>query len=123
MSRIHLTAALGVSAALCLACLGINTSANAGGVAAQNDNDGSVVKLRYSQADLGSAQGAKALAQRIREAADRACHADALFAADVGVESDCREAAVNRAIKDLHAPLLADAALGPSGRALSSARH
>jgi len=115
--RTILTGAVALSATLAMV-----TSANAEGLAVQGQDQGAAIKLQYAQADLYSTQGAKALARRIREAADRSCSAEATFADALVVESKCREAAINRAIRDLNAPLVADA-LGRSASVLVSTTH
>jgi|HubBroStandDraft_1064217.scaffolds.fasta_scaffold871133_1 UrcA family protein len=116
MFRTILTGALALSAAL---VMGAATSA--ADLAVNGQSEGAI-KLHYAQADLHSVQGAKAMARRIREAADEACGSVALFAANPGVEHECREAAIDRAVKDLNAPLVADA-LGRTSSALASAGH
>ena len=108
MFRTILTGALALSAALAM-----SASVQAASLVVNSDNDDNVVTLRITDADLHTAHGAKELASRIRVAADRACSAERLAAAVEGVDRECREAAINRAIKDLNAPLLA-AALGRS---------
>lgn len=108
--RIILTGASALSAAIVL-----GASANAAGLDVRNDEEGGVIKLQYAEADLHTPQGVKALAARIRLAADRACRAEALYASNEGDQRDCRDKAVARTIKDLKAPLLA-AALGVPGR-------
>jgi UrcA family protein len=89
---------------------------------AVNGENGGVIKLHYTDADLHSVQGAKAMARRIREAADEACSSVAPFASNPGVDSECREAAIGRAVRDLNAPLVANA-LGRTASTLASAGH
>jgi UrcA family protein len=117
MFRTILTGAAALSATLAIVA-----SANAEGLAVQGQNQGAAIKLQYAQADLHSTQGAKALARRIREAAVQSCSAEAPFADALVVESQCREATINRAIRDLNAPLVADA-LGRSPTVLAKAGH
>jgi len=116
MSRIILTGAIALSAALAM-----GAAASASDLAVNGQNEG-VIKLHYAEADLHSVQGAKAMSRRIREAADEACSAVAPFAANAGVESDCRAAAIDRAVKDLNAPMVADA-IGRMSSTLASAGH
>ena len=104
MFRTILTGALALSAAIAICA-----PANAGGFAVQGQHSNNAIKLKYTEADLNTAQGAKALAGRIRLAADRACRAEAPSASDAGELMECRQRAIARAIKDLNAPLLADA--------------
>jgi UrcA family protein len=91
-------------------------------LAVPGQNQGAAIKLRCVQADLHSSQGAKALARRIRAAAVQACSAEALFADALVVERECKEAAINRVIRELNAPLVADA-LGRSPTVFANARH
>ena len=116
MFRRMQTGAVALSAALAM-----GAAARASDLAVSGQNEG-VIKLHYAEADLHSVQGAKAMARRIREAADEACSAVAPFAANAGVESDCRAAAIDRAVKDLNAPMVADA-LGRTSSAMASAGH
>jgi UrcA family protein len=116
MFRTILTGAIALSAALAM-----GAAASAADLAVSGQNEG-VIKLHYGEADLHSVQGAKAMARRIREAADEACGSVALFASNPGVERECRQAAIDRAVMDLNAPLVADA-LGRTSRALASAGH
>jgi UrcA family protein len=103
------------------AAFSAGAAASAADLAANGENVG-VIKLHYAPADLQSLPGAKVMARRIREAADEACNAVALSAADPGVARDCREAAIDGAIKDLNAPLVAEA-LASAPRVLASAGH
>lgn len=104
--------------ALC-AALAVAASANAAGLAAQGEN---AIKLHYTDGEIHSAEGAKVLARRIREAADKTCNAEAPFADALVAEAKCRETAISRAISDLNAPLVADA-LGRSPSVLAKAGH
>jgi UrcA family protein len=117
MFRTMLTGVIALSATLAIVA-----SANAEGTAVQGQTQGATIKLQYTQAELHSAQGAKALARRIREAAVQSCSAEAPYADALVVESECREAAINRAIRDLNSPLVADA-LGRSPTVLAKAGH
>jgi UrcA family protein len=107
MTRFHLAATLSAATALLLA----GTAA-----AAAFDGQQVVVVVKATDADLHTVLGAKALAQRIRNAAAEACGRDFPIAVRF---SDgfiaCREAAIDRTIKNLHAPLLAEA-LGRSAQ-------
>jgi UrcA family protein len=116
MFRTILTGAVALSVTLAM-----SAAASAADLTVAGGNEG-VIKLRYTEADLHSTQGAKAMAQRIRVAADEACGSVALFAANPGVERDCREAAIDRAAAALKAPLVAEA-LGRTQAALASAAH
>jgi len=117
MFRTILMGAVALSATLAMVA-----SANAEGLPAQGQDQGAAIKLQYAQADLHSTQGAQALARRIRDAADQACSAEAPFADALVVESKCREATINRVIRDLNAPLVADA-LGRSPAVFAKSGH
>lgn len=104
MFRIILTGACALSAAIAM-----SASARAADHGIRGDGEGGSIKLQYAEADLYSAQGANALAVRIRLAADRACRGEALLVSHAGDLAGCRERTVARVIKDLDAPLLAAA--------------
>ena len=79
----------------------------------------SVVTLKYADADLHTAQGAKALALRVRVAAAHVCGGDELAIVRTGEQFTwCRDAAIDRALAGVDAPLLA-AALGRAPRTLA----
>ena len=74
--------------------------------------------IRYRDADLHTATGAKAVALRIRNAADFVCGDNPMRRQ----ESDflpCREAAVDRALATLGAPMVAAALGRTSGSGLA----
>jgi len=103
MSHFTSQALLGAAAALALF----------GSAAAATPDAGQrfVVIVRASDAELHTAQGAKLLALRVRNAAADACGRDSQ---PVAVRFSagfirCREAAIDGAIRDIGSPLLADA--------------
>jgi UrcA family protein len=112
MFRAILTGAFALSAAMAIVA-----PANAGGFAVRGKNADNVIKLQFTEADLNSVQGAKVLAGRIRLSADSVCRAEARLVPvrGPGELMECREWAIVRAVKDLNAPLVADA-LGRSAR-------
>jgi UrcA family protein len=75
------------------------------------DGARNAVTIRASAADLGSPSGAKALAERVRIAAGKVCGADDALARGGADFPACRQAAIDRALTGVDAPLLA-AALG-----------
>jgi len=78
------------------------------------------ITIRASAADLGTSQGTKALATRIRAAATTVCGGDTDPAARSGDGFvRCREAAISGAVRRLDAPLLARA-LGLGSQQLAS---
>lgn len=86
-------------------------------LAAGADDQAQVVK--YTYADLHTAEGAKALALRIRIAAAKACGdgIDFFHPNSTGFV-ECREAAIDKALQGLDAPLVAQA-LGRGQTALA----
>jgi len=112
MLRSQLIVALGVSAALA-AC----GAASAQGFAA---GESTSVVVRTDDVNLHTAAGARLMALRIRNAAASACGGEvepvAIRFSDGFVR--CRDAAVERAVRDLNAPMVADA-LGRSPQMLS----
>jgi UrcA family protein len=111
MFRHLLAGALTLSAALTL-----GVPACAGSPAMAGDEERNVVRLKYAEADLQTVQGAKALALRLRIAAADVCGGESPLVRTGGQFARCREAAIDRAIAALDAPLLADAL----GRRISS---
>jgi UrcA family protein len=111
MSRFHFSSALALAAALAIG--------GAASAASVDPSEHVVVIVKTSDTDLHTAAGAKTLALRIRNAAAEACGRDVPIAVRF---SDgfirCREATIDRAIKDLNAPLVADA-LGRSPEVLA----
>src|SRR5580658_2604547 len=104
MFRHLLTGALVLSAALALgAPSSAGTSVMTGG------DQRSVIRLKYAQADLQTVRGAKALALRLRIAAADVCGGEFALVRTGNQFARCREAAIDRAITTLNAPLLADA--------------
>ena len=97
----------------------------AGSAAAQTDDSGAPpsVKVSYGDLNLASSAGAKAMLVRIRSAASRAC-GDAPDLRDLGrvaIYNRCRTDAIHRAVKELGAPLVTEAAGEPANPvALSS---
>jgi UrcA family protein len=112
MLHSQLIVALGVSTALAV-CGG----ASAAGFSAIEPAS---VVVRTDDVNLHTSSGARLMALRIRNAAAVACGGDvepvALRVSDGFIR--CREAAVDRAVRDLNAPMLADA-LGRSPQMLS----
>ena len=104
MFRPLLTGALALSAALAL-----GAPANAGGPAVAGDEQRNVIRLKYAEADLQTIRGAKALALRLRIAADSVCGGESPLVRAGAQFMRCREATIDRAIAPLNAPLLADA--------------
>lgn len=112
-----------LTGALALAVLAAGAPANAASVFMYGEDGRSVVALKYADADLHTARGAKALALRVRVAAAHVCGGDELAIVRTGDQFTwCRNAAIDRAIADVNAPLLADA-LGRSPRTLASVRR
>ena len=72
-------------------------------------DDGVVVQLKITDADLHTPEGAKSLAWRIRVAATRLCGGEQAMIVAGEDRLQCREAAIDRAIRDLNSPLVADA--------------
>jgi UrcA family protein len=111
MFRHLLAGALTLSAAL---ALGVPSCA--GSLAMPGDEERNVIRLKYAEADLQTVRGAKALALRLRVAAAEVCGGESPLVRTGGQFPRCREAAIDRAIATLNAPLLADAL----GRPISS---
>ena len=107
--------ALGVSTAL-----GVCGAASAAGFAAIEPASVVSVVVRTDDVNLHTSTGARLMALRIRNAAAVACGSEispvAIRFSDGFVR--CREAAVDRAVRDLNAPRVADA-LGHSPQMLS----
>jgi|HubBroStandDraft_2_1064218.scaffolds.fasta_scaffold250637_2 UrcA family protein len=115
MHRSLLTGALALSAVLA-----VGAHAHAGGVDIYEEGGRSVVTLKYVDADIHTVRGARSLAMRVRVAAASVCGADVLPIVRTGDQfARCRNAAIDRAIAGLNAPLLADA-LGRSPRTLAA---
>ena len=117
MSRFLLPTVISFGAALALGAPSLADSYDVYGA-----NERVVVKVKINDGDLRSPDGAKALALRIRVAAAKACGGDV---DPTFRNSDnfmkCRENSIDRAIKGLNSPLLADA-LGRSPQRLARAR-
>ena len=116
MSRTFLAAAVGLAASVL-----VPATASAAGFDIYGDNERLAVKVKL--ADLHTAKGAQVTALRIRVAATTVCGGDVdavLRFSDSFIK--CREAAIDRAIRQLGSPLLADA-LGRAPTALVSARR
>ena len=103
MSRIITSAALGLAAIL--------TLAGPAGAATPSANDRVVVIVKATEPELHSLSGAKALALRIRTAATEACGGSVYPNAVIFSTGfrQCREAAIDGAIRNLDSPYLADA--------------
>jgi len=103
MLHSQLIVTLGVSAALAVC-----GAASAAGVAAIEPAS---VVVKTDDVNLHTAAGARLMALRIRNAAAAACGAEvspiAIRVSDGFIR--CREAAVDRAVQDLNAPMVADA--------------
>ena len=110
MSRTQLIAALGVSSALTVC-----GAASAAGFAL---GDPVSVAVRTDDLNLHTQAGAERMALRIRNAAAAACGGDA-YPLAIRISDGfirCREAAVDRALQGLDAPMVADALGHPSQR-------
>jgi UrcA family protein len=103
MSRYHLIVALGVSTALAVC-----GAASADGLTASQPAS---VVVRTDDVNLHTAAGARQMALRIRNAAAAVCDPQgyplAIRVSDGFIR--CREATVDRAVRDLNAPMVADA--------------
>ena len=112
MLRSQLIVALGVSTALAVC-----GAASAAGLSA---SEPASVVVRTDDVNLHTTAGARLMALRVRNAAAAVCGGEvlpvALRVSDGFVR--CREAAVGRAVRDLNAPMVADA-LGRSPQMLS----
>jgi UrcA family protein len=116
MFRLLLTGVLTVGAFLAAA------PASAASVYMYGESGRNAVTLKYADSDIRTVQGAKALALRVRVAAAQVCGGDELPIVRTGDQFTwCRDAAINRAIAGIDAPLLADA-LGRAPRILASVR-
>ena len=104
MLRHLLTGALALSAAVAL-----GAPSNASSPAMAGDEQRNVITLKYAEADLQTARGAKALALRLRVAAADVCGGELPLVRTGDQFARCREAAIDRAIAPLNAPLLAQA--------------
>ena len=91
-----------------IAALAIGSSASAQGPAF-GGNEKASVKIRYSDADIHSADGARRLALRIRVAADRVCGGGEVVAYSADSLKECRRGAIDRALSSLQAPMVAEA--------------
>jgi UrcA family protein len=96
--------------ALC-AVLGGGVAANAADVDPYGEGGLNLVTLKYAASDIHTAGGARSLALRVRVAAAKVCGGDDPTVRTSDQFPRCREAAIDRAIAGLNAPLLA-AALG-----------
>ena len=114
MSRTITSLALAAGVAFAL-----DVTAHAAGFDAYGPDEKVVVQVNATDAELHSAAGAKALALRIRVAADDVCgaHVDPIVRTGDQFQR-CREAAIDGAIRDLNSPMLADA-LGRSPQTLA----
>ncbi|HZZ36102.1 MAG TPA: UrcA family protein, partial [Caulobacteraceae bacterium] len=66
-------------------------------------------KVTYTEAETRSTKGAKAIALRIRVAAAQVCSGNDWVARAGNQYWRCQHAAIDRAVRDLGAPLVADA--------------
>jgi UrcA family protein len=104
MFRSFLTATVALSAALA-----ISAPVSAAGLAVFGDGEPNVITLRYVDSDIHTVRGAKALALRIRLAAEAVCGAVDPVVRWGDQFYRCREAAINRAMAPVNAPLVAEA--------------
>ena len=105
MSRFLISSAFAFGTALAF-----GAPALASGFDVYGANDQVSVNVKVNDGDLQTAKGAKALALRVRVAAAEACGGDVdpvIRFSDGFIK--CREASIDRVIKGLNAPLLADA--------------
>jgi|SRR5579872_3175218 len=104
MFRSILTATVALSAALA-----IGAPASAAGLAVFGDGERNVVTVKYTETDLHTVRGAKALAVRVRVAAEDVCGASDPVVRQGDQFYACREAAIDRAMAQVSAPLVAEA--------------
>jgi len=110
-------------AAIALAAiLGASASANAAGISFHGPTEWNTITVHYVVADVHTVQGARSLAFGIRVAAREVCGGNDPIVRLGGDFDECVSAAIDRAVRDLDAPLLADA-LGRPARALASIDH
>lgn len=103
MSRYQLIVALGASAVLA-----VGGAASAAGLAS---NEPASIVVRTDDVNLHTAAGARQMALRIRNAAAAVCDTEG-YPVAVRISDGfirCREATVDRAVRDLNAPMVADA--------------
>jgi UrcA family protein len=100
-----------------LLSLGAATAAMAAStpISVSDDHDWVSVKVAYADADLQTAEGAKALATRVRIAASAVCGGDNNLVRSGYRFQHCRGAAIARAVDALNAPLVAEALGRPTG--------
>jgi UrcA family protein len=91
------------------AALAFGAPSNASSPVLAGDEQRNVVKLKYAGDDLQTVRGAKALALRLRVAAADVCGGEFPLVRTGDQFGRCREAAIDRAITTLNAPLLAEA--------------
>ena len=91
------------------AALAFGAPSNASSPVPAGDEQRSIVKLKYAGDDLQTVRGAKALAPRLRVSAADVCGGEFPLVRTGDQFARRREAAVDRAIATLNAPLLAQA--------------
>lgn len=96
-------------AAIAAAATVAATAAYAQPIGVWGDNDKTQARVTYSDSEVRTLSGAKALAFRIRVAAARVCGADDPIVRSGWRFADCRESAIDRAVRTLGSSLVADA--------------
>ncbi len=124
MNRNHEWLSRAGFAALAVTVLSVGGAAMAADVDAYGASAPAALTVRATPAELGTPRGAKALALRIRVAAATVCGGDVDPPAIRNGDgfANCRDAAIDRAIRDLHAPLVARALGRGTERLASDAR-
>jgi UrcA family protein len=110
------TGALVFSAALALG------APSYAGAAPSSDDQLNAIKLKYSEADLQTVRGAKALAFRVRVAADHLCGGDRALVRTGDAFARCRDATIDRALASLQAPLVSQALGRPTAPTMQASR-
>jgi UrcA family protein len=113
---------LAPAAVVLAAALSAGASADAAGIDLQGQNEWNRITLKYVDADIHTPHGARSFALGIRVAAREVCGGDDPLVRLGGEFDGCVQAAIDRAIKDLDAPLLVSA-LGRPARTLASLDH
>jgi UrcA family protein len=107
--------------ALVLCAAAFAVPALAGSPVSNFDPSQPSVAIRYSEADLATPAGARALASRIKDAAILVCGGDSVVDRQAVGYDDCREAAIDAALSSVKAPMVAEA-LGRHGLTSLAAR-
>jgi UrcA family protein len=98
----------GLRTAVALTVLGICTVIGAIGSAHAAGADASALTVRYSDLNLSTQQGARALYGRIVAAANRVCAGGNMLDLDaMATARVCREEAIAKAVHDVNSPMLA----------------